>query len=238
MSDTARLLDLFTPLDWFALAFLLASLQGLTWIVEHPPSSVPSTHSLMRRYRIQWMEQMAARDVRIFDAQVLATLRQGGSFFASTTLIAIGGGAAILGQAERVETVARDIDPSLSAPLIVWEVKILLVMILLGLAFLKFVWSIRLFGYCAVMISAVPNDGSTARAQAMARRAGQLNIYADRSFTRALRTVYFALASLAWFFGPIMFLVAILLTLTIVWRREFRSDTRKLLVEDLKESSA
>ncbi|MEM8871936.1 MAG: DUF599 domain-containing protein [Pseudomonadota bacterium] len=238
MSDPVRLLDLFTLVDWFAFAFLVFSLGLTRRIIEHPPTSMPSTHVLMRQYRRQWMAEMAARDVRIFDAQVLATLRQGATFFASTTLISIGGGAAILGQAERVETVARDLNPGFSAPLIVWEVKILLVVILLGLAFLKFVWSIRLFGYCAVMMSAIPNDGTSVRAKSMARRAGELNIYADRSFTRGLRTVYFALASLAWFFGPWGFILAVLITDTIIWRREFRSDTRKLLLADHADAEA
>lgn len=232
MREASTLVDLFGVFDWAALVFLILSIHGLQWIIEHPPRRYPSTHKLMRRYRIEWMQEMAAREVRIFDAQVLSTLRQGATFFASTSLIAIGGGAAIFGQAERVETVARELDPALSAPLVVWELKILVVIGLLGLAFLKFVWSIRLFGYCAVIMAAIPNDGSTPRARAMARHAGQINIFADRSFTRALRTVYFALASLAWFFGPLAMVTATLVTNAIIWRREFASETRSMLLED------
>ncbi len=232
MREASSVVDLFTVLDWVALVLLLLSLQGTRWIIESPPRKYPSTHTLMRRYRLEWMQEMAAREVRIFDAQVLATLRQGATFFASTTLIAIGGGAALFNQAERVGTVARDLDPSFSAPLVVWEVKILLIIFLLGLAFLKFVWSLRLFGYCAVIMSAIPNDGSTARAKDMAQRAGHINVFADRSFTRALRTVYFALAGMAWFFGPIALILATMITNAIIWRREFASQTRAMLLED------
>ena len=46
----------------------------------------------MAEHRRNWMQHMAARDVRIFDAQVLNGLRQGTAFFASTTMIATGGG--------------------------------------------------------------------------------------------------------------------------------------------------
>lgn len=225
-------LQLLTLPDWAALFFLAVSMAGATLIVEHPPASRPSTHRLMARYRIVWMLEMADRDVRIFDAQVMATLRQGATFFASTTLIAVGGGAAVLGQADRLEMVAADFDPALSAPLIVWEAKILLIMLLLGMAFLKFVWSIRLFGYTAVMMAAMPNDGHSENARLRAIRAGEVQVLADRSFTRGLRATYFALAAFAWFFGPWALIGATCVTLCVIARREFASRTRALILED------
>lgn len=235
MTGAASLLDLLSPLDWAAAAALLLAMLGTTWIVEHPPANRPSTHILMGRYRLDWMAQMSAREVRIFDAQVLATLRQGVSFFASATLIAIGGGAALLGQVERVQSVVSDLSPASAEAQPLWEAKILFTLLILTLAFLKFVWAIRLFGYCAVLISAVPNDGSTPRARSLAARAGEVNILADRSFTRGLRGVYFSLASLAWFLGPLPLFAATAGTLAIIWRREFASRTRALLVEDLRD---
>lgn len=238
IDNASSIATLLTRLDLAGVIFLLAAFQGVTWLIEYPPRARPSTHLLMRAYRVRWMLEMADRDVRIFDAQVLATLRQGATFFASTTLIAIGGGAAILGQADRLEMVAADLDPGLSAPLIVWEVKILLCMILLGIAFLKFVWAIRLFGYCAVMMAAMPNDGHSEVARARARRAGEVQILADRSFTRGLRAIYFALAGLAWFLGAQALIVAVILTLGIVLRREFASRTRALLLQDMAEGAA
>lgn len=233
MNDASTIATLFSTLDMIGVLLLFGAMHGVTLLIEHPPRARPSTHRLMRHYRTEWMLEMAERDNRIFDAQVMATLRQGATFFASTTLIAIGGGAAILGQADRLETVATDLDPALSAPLIVWEVKILLCMILLGLSFLKFVWSIRLFGYSAVMMAALPNDGHTDVARSRARRAGEVQILADRSFTRGLRSIYFALAALAWFLGAPVLIAATLLTLGIILRREFASRTRALLLQDM-----
>lgn len=234
--DMAELVAILPAADWAAVAWLLLALNGATWIIEHPATGKPSTHILMRRYRAEWMQEMANRDVRIFDANVLATLRQGTSFFASTTLIAIGGGTAMLSQPEEVAGVARDIAGALAAPVVVWEAKILFILALLAFSFLKFVWAMRLFGYCAVMMAAVPNESGSPRARALAGRAGQVNVFADRSFNRGLRGLYFALAALAWFFGPAAMALATLLTLGILWRREFRSRTRMLLLEDLAES--
>ncbi|NNU78832.1 DUF599 domain-containing protein [Halovulum dunhuangense] len=237
MPDRAlTLMQLFAPLDWAALVLLLGAMLGATLLIEHPPARRLSTHVLMRRYRREWMLEMAARDVRIFDSQVLAILRQGSSFFASTTLIVIGGGAALLGQPERLRTVALDIVPELTGPLIVWEIKLLVVLLVLLAAFLKFVWAIRLFGYCAVMIASVPNTApDTAASQdalALARRAGEIGILAERSFNRGLRAVYFSLASMAWLLGPEALIAATLFTLGILWRREFGSRTRAVLLAD------
>ena len=84
-------------------------------------------------------------------------MRQGSTFFASTTMIAIGGGLALLGNTERLAGVATDLAIG-SAPAMVWEIKILVVVLLLANAFLKYVWAHRLFGYCAVLMASVPND--------------------------------------------------------------------------------
>ena len=68
-------------------------------------------------------------------------------------------------------------------------------------ALLKFIWSNRLFGYCAVLMAAVPNDADDPRAFHRAAQAAEVNITAARSFNRGLRSVYFALAALAWLLG-------------------------------------
>ncbi|MEM6465561.1 MAG: DUF599 domain-containing protein, partial [Pseudomonadota bacterium] len=144
--------QIFTVLDAIALGLFLFGSAILGWFVENPPKGTPSTHRLMKNYRAEWMRAMAGREVRIFDAQLLASLRQGASFFASATLIAIGGGVALLGQVEQVQQVARDLSAMPADPAVVWELKIIFVLILLVSAFLKFVWSIRVFGYCAVVM--------------------------------------------------------------------------------------
>ncbi len=45
----------------------------------------------MHGYRDEWMEQLLGREMRMVDAQVTAALQNGAAFFASTSLIAIGG---------------------------------------------------------------------------------------------------------------------------------------------------
>ena len=203
-NDLLNILVLFSIWDYVAFATILAAWGIMGWFIEHDRPNFPSTHSLIAEYRHRWMEVMVTREVRMVDANILTSLRQGASFFTSATMIAIGGGVALLGQADRLQGVVADLSGSLAAPIAVWEVKILLVILILANAFLKFVWSHRLFGYCAVVMAAVPeDDAENPETLKMARKAAKLNIYAARSFNRGIRTMYFALAALAWLLGPV-----------------------------------
>ncbi|MET4129144.1 DUF599 domain-containing protein [Roseovarius sp. MBR-6] len=229
MEVLAQALGHFTTLDLWAVAALITGWACVTLLIEHAPARFPSTSNLMARYRREWMVQFVARDPRIFDSQVIGQLRQGTSFFASATLIAIGGALALLGDVERLIGIADDLTAG-TDPVIVWEVKILTIIIFLTNAFLKFVWANRLFGYCAVVMAAVPNDPADPAALPRAHKAGAINITAARGFNRGLRALYFALAAAAWLLGPWPLLLAVALTLGVLLRREFASESRAVLM--------
>lgn len=219
----------FSVLDGAAVSLIVLAWIAIGWLIEHAPASRPSVSVLMADYLRDWMVQFLSRQPRIFDSAILASLRQATSFFTSASMIAIGGSMALLGNTERLRGVAADLTRT-SAPELVWQVKILLVLLFLTNAFLKFVWSNRLFGYCAVIMASVPNDMDDPSALPRARKAGEINITAARSFNRGLRSVYFALGSLAWMLGPISLMVATFVTVCVLWRREFASHSRHVLM--------
>lgn len=225
----AAVLSLFSPLDFAAVTVLFCAWLGIGWRIEHPGSRRPSVSRLMAEYRREWMRQMVTRQPRIFDAQTLATLRQGTSFFASASMLAIGAVLAAIGNAEQLAGIAEDLSISRD-PKFVWEVKLLVTMFFLTNAFLKFVWSHRLFGYCAVLMGAVPNDPADPVALPRASKAGEINITGARSYNQGLRSVYFALGSTAWLLGPYVLLGAVAVTFWVLWRREFASRSRLVLV--------
>ncbi|MBC7133749.1 MAG: DUF599 domain-containing protein [Roseovarius sp.] len=229
MTVLAQILGHFTTLDLWAVVALILGWAGVTILIEQAPARFPSTSNLMAQYRREWMVQFVARDPRIFDSQVVGQLRQGTSFFASATLIAIGGALALLGDVERLIGIADALRTG-NDPVVVWEVRILVIVIFLTNAFLKFVWANRLFGYCAVVMAAVPNDARDPAALPRARKAGEINITAARGFNRGLRSLYFALASAAWLLGPQALLVAVAVTLGVLLRREFASESRAVLM--------
>ena len=152
----------------------------------------------------------------------------------SASMIAISGIFALLGDADRLRGVAGDFADS-DAPVVVWEVKLFLILVFAANAFLKFVWSNRLFGYCSVMMGAVPNDASDL-AYARAAKAAEINIFAAKSYNRGLRTVYFGIASTAWLIGPEALLAAAVVTLVMILRREFASQSREILMQTEPES--
>ncbi|MCR8825160.1 DUF599 domain-containing protein [Pseudosulfitobacter koreensis] len=232
MTWTYRL-TLFDPLDYIALGVLVAAWLLIGWRVESTTSNTPSTARIMAGYRREWMVQMVTREPRIFDAQILSSLRQSTAFFASTAAIAIGGALAMIGNAESITEIANDLILT-SEPVFVWEAKLLIISLFLTNAFLKFVWANRLFGYAAVVMASVPNDPQDPMALTRAGQSAEINIAAARSFNRGLRAVYFGIAMAAWLLGPAALLVATTFTLAIIWRREFASNSRRILLGALK----
>lgn len=219
-------------LDLIALGLLMASWLVSGWLTEHPPRSLPSVSILMEDYRREWMRTFVTRVPRIFDATVIESLRQGTAFFASASLIAIGGGVALIGNAAAVQRLAADLPladvATRSGPDI--AVRVLPVVILLANALLKFVWANRLFGYCSVLMAAVPNEPSDPLAYHRAAQAGEINITAARTFNRGLRSIYFALAALGWILGPWGLMAGTVLATGVLLRREFASTSRRVIL--------
>ncbi|RYI07070.1 MAG: DUF599 domain-containing protein [Acetobacteraceae bacterium] len=214
----------------FDLAML--GLLILAWVVsgrvsEVPPRSCPSVSSLMEEYRRDWMRTFVTRQPRIFDATLIDSLRQGTAFFASACMIAIGGGVAVIGNAAVVQRLTDEF-PISGGPDV--AVKMLPVIGFLANALLKFVWAHRLFGYCSILMAAVPNDPEDPLAFHRAGQAAEINITAAKSFNRGLRSIYYALAALGWLLGPWGLLAGTALATGILIRREFASLSRKVIL--------
>ena len=215
--------------DLAALAGIIAA-WGLTgWLIEHPPASRPSVSLIMQGYRRDWMRTFVTRQPRIFDATLIDSLRQGTAFFASACMIAIGGGVALIGNSATVRELAADLP--LQAGQIDLAVKLLLPVAFLANALLKFVWAHRLFGYCSILMAAVPNDPAEPQAFPRAAQAAEINITAAKSFNRGLRSIYFALAALGWILGPWALMAATVLALGVLLRREFASHSRAVMLQ-------
>ncbi|PTX54735.1 putative membrane protein [Litoreibacter ponti] len=222
-------LSLFSPLDAVAFVLLVGGWLAVGWWIEHPGARRPSVTVLMTEYRREWMRQLVTREPRIFDATILGNLRQGTSFFASACMIAIGGVLAAISNTEALQMAAAELTQAM-VPSLIWQVKLLVVVLFLTHAFLKFVWANRLFGYCSVVMAAVPNDIMHPDAQPRAAQAAELNIRAAWNFNRGLRGIYYAIGTLAWLLGPIALIAATLLVTYIIWQREFSSLPRTIIL--------
>lgn len=213
--------------DAIALAVLVLTWALTGWLAEHPPAARPSVTVLMAAYRRDWLRQFVTRSPRIFDANIIDSLRQSTAFFASASMIAIGGGVALIGNVNKLEGLAHDL--TLEAAGVRVELKIILVLLFLANALLKFVWAHRLFGYCAILMAAVPNDPADPMAYPRAAQAAEINITAAKSFNRGLQAIYFALAAITWLLGPWALLTATAVTCVVLLRREFASASREVM---------
>jgi uncharacterized membrane protein len=219
------------PLDWAAVGATLFAWFGISWMIEHSGAKRPSVTVLMSERRRDWMRVFVTREPRIFDSQILASLRQGTSFFASTCLLAVGGVLALAGNTAPLRGVAVE-GTEMAVPVVIFQLKLAFVALFLTNAFLKFVWANRVFGYCAVMMAAVPNDPKDPVAYPRAAQAAELNIRAAINFNRGLRAMYFALGALGWLLGPVALMLSTFVVVWVVWSREFASLPRSILLED------
>ena len=219
----------FSQLDLFALAFFAAA-----WAVYHVAlarEGERGVNGLMGEYRLRWMIQMSQREVRIMDSAIMASLQNGTAFFASTSLLAIGACATLLGSIDDMTKIAADLPLGVATPRVVLELKIIGLLMIFGYAFFKFAWSYRLFNYTAILLGATPQarDPDAVERERIAGRAGRMGVAAARHFTRGQRAFFFALAYLGWFLGPFVFMGTTFFVLLVMWRRQFASDAREAL---------
>ena len=214
--------------DLLALGFALGLWLGIGLLVENPPAWRVSVSKLMERYRHDWMVEFVTRQPRIFDATMIDNLRQSVAFFVSASMIAIGGGIAMIGNPAMLLAIARDL--TLPTEMAGLQLRVALVVAFLANALLKFIWAHRLFGYCAIMMAGVPNDPAHPEARHRAAQAADINITGAKSFNRGLRSIYFALGALGWLAGPLGLTVGtVVISLTLL-RRDFASTSRQVML--------
>ncbi|SFD03407.1 Uncharacterized membrane protein [Bosea sp. CRIB-10] len=217
----------FGPLDLIAIAFFAAAWIGYLLAVEIGPHSKRSLNTLMNERRERWIMESVKRENRIIDTQVMNGLQNGTAFFASTSLIAIGGSLTLLQSADRVVQIFADLPFATQTTRTAWEIKVIGLAVIFAYAFFKFGWAYRLFNYCAILIGAIPphTEADKPETIAAAREAVRMNIVAGLHFNRGQRAFFFALAYLGWFISPWLFLIATAAVLTVMWRRQFASDS-------------
>src|SRR2546423_9159564 len=87
---------LFAPTDLVELAGFIGAWCVYAILVEWTARGRDGLSAHMDRYREIWMHRMLHREARMVDMQIMAALQNGTAFFASTSLIAIGGTLSLL----------------------------------------------------------------------------------------------------------------------------------------------
>jgi len=214
-----------TVADYVGLAFFIAAWLGYRIAVENSRFAGRGLNSRMHRVRHAWMHQMLGRDLRMIDTAIMGTLQNGAAFFASSSIIALGGALALLRSGEEALALLSDLPLGVPVTRFGWEAKVIGLVVIFGYTFFKFAWSYRLFNYAAILIGATPMaEKETPHAYAAARRAALMTIAAARHFNRGQRAIFFALAYLGWFINPFVLMITTAGVLAVMWRRQFSSE--------------
>ena len=231
-----RILTLLPWLDWLALLVFLALWAGYTWYANRWNIKQGTTLlAITNRYRYYWMEQTTARDQRVLDGVITQSMSASPAFFASTTIIIIGGLAALLGTSERAAELVHELPFTVRTSTLVFDFKIMVLIAIFVYAFFRFTWSLRLYSFGLLAVGSMPpphefNEGKFDRA-AFAKRGSKLMGMAAETFNLGLRAYYFAFAAICWFFSSTIFIGATLAVVFVLYSREFRSQVLDILKE-------
>ncbi len=218
-----RPLDILPIADWAALALFVLGWVGYAVFAHHRSKTESTLLASTNHYRTLWMVQVTHRDQRIVDAAVTQNLASSPSFWASTTILVLGGLLAVLGTSEKATELVKDLPFAARTSMLVFDLKIIVLLAVYIYAFFRFTWSMRVYSFGAILVGAAPNvevfDRGEADRADFARRAGALMGMAAESFADGLRAYYMSFAVIRWFISPIAFALATLTVLGVLYWR-------------------
>ncbi len=207
-------------ISWF---FLLAC--GYSYATNKGPYYEGGIVKAINQKRVEWMANMAVRENRMVDVQVLANLSRGNAFFASTSVFVTGALAALFGSVEELHMLATKFPFLRQTTVFMWQFKVLFLMGIFIYAFFKFAWAYRLSHYTGILIGATPIVNSRNKKTCLdyAQSAAVLAGLVGRHANAGLRAYYFGIAALGWFIHPTVFMLTMLWVIGVIYRREYRS---------------
>lgn len=181
--------------------------------------------------RKEWGLQLLKRDNRVMDSQLINGLIRKETFFASTTMLILASSLALLGVGEEIVPMFQHIPLSQTTTAILWELKVMVLIVVFMFAFFKFTWSIRQHSYCATLLGSIgaAAEAEDPRSLLKAQQFAELCGLAANHFNNGLRAYYFALAELSWFFHPVAFMLSSTWVVIILYRREYYSTAHSIL---------
>jgi len=212
--------------DILAVGFFILEWTVYAVTLEHTAYGRNSLSGRMHAYREIWIRRLLDREARMVDMQVMASLQNGTAFFASTSLLAVGGALALLRATNEALAVLAALPINLSPSPALWEIKCFGLILIFVYAFFIFAWAYRLFNYVAILFGAMPQTArrDTPEAEAHVIRTARMFEAAGRHFNRGQRAFFFALDYLGWFVSAWVLFITTAAVVIVIWRRQFASN--------------
>lgn len=220
-------------LNSFSFVWFLVCWIGYSEFARIKAPTTDCLSLVMHQHRMDWMRSALFREIRVADASIIANLERSVAFFASTSLLVLAGLMTVLVKAGDISMLLQGLPFAVDVRTQTLQLKILVLICIFIYAFFTFTWSLRQFGFCSVLLGAMPilNNGevSNEECDSYAESAGKVLDKAAHSNNYGLRAYYFSMALLTWFIHPALFVMASTLVVYILYVREFKSSTFKVL---------
>ena len=220
-----------SPLDWTALTIFVVAWVGYEPLLKAASRGKGLINTDMTVIRMAWMQNMARRENRFMDGQLLGLSLNSNSFFASSNLILIAAAAGALFGGERSFESAASLSVVKTSTRVLFELQIGLVVLTLARGLLAFIWSIRQVNYLLAVIGAAPDTEDPVFEEAYGDAAARLLNPGLSSSNAGVRGYYFALAAAAWLFGPWAFMGATVGAVALLVWRQRRSPAAKAVAD-------
>ena len=215
----------FTLLAFIGILVFLISWFGYTAFAKKKAKTTDCIARSLHQHRIHWMYEVIKKDIRVGEAALLANLERNIAFFASSTLLILAGLFTLFAKIDTLANVIASFPFTNSVSQIVIQIKLALLVFIFALSFFQFTWSMRQYGFLNVMVGALPIDlsGGNENLKAYALQMAVVQDQAAHSYNYGLRSYYFALAAMCWFFHPLLLAGMSLWVVYTLYSREFNS---------------
>ena len=113
----------FSPIDLGAVVYFVLAWVGYGLSVGRLRGRMVSLSQIMNAQREEWARQLIVRDNRVVDTTINASLQNGTAFFASTSLIALGGVLTLSRSGDDVLNLFGTLPFGTIATRTTWEIK-------------------------------------------------------------------------------------------------------------------
>ncbi len=215
------------PADWIALAVFFAGLAGyrLFLFVMLRKRSESLFLGKLQKYRNAWIKAHSGGENGIVVVQTLRNTIMSASFLASTAVILIMGAFNLL-RTRNIPVLPQNTffmggakNPEVEA------FKILLIIIILSYSFFNFTWYIREINYLSFILNVPKEQLDRIEGGDATPHIAKMFLASGIYFSLGMRGYYFLTPLLLWFFSPVLMIIATMVILYILLRRDLAASS-------------
>ncbi|MDE1152120.1 MAG: DUF599 family protein [Micavibrio sp.] len=221
-------------MNWVALVWFLTCWVGYTYYSKRKAENTECLSAQLYSFRIDWVRNLMRRENRISDLALLNNLVQMVNFLATTNIFVLAGAVTVLYSSGHIIDLLANHPFVANTSVEEVQIKLITLVLIFVYAFFRFTWAMRQHTFVSILIGAAPNvvqgQPLTQDQEDFAIQVAKVSDRAAHDFNYGLRSYYFALSLLPWFINPWIFMFTAALVVAVLYIREFRSRTLRILV--------